>query len=155
PAPARKRWWWVAIGTLATGLLLGRTAWRFAAKPSAEPWTFRPITYSGRSYLPSISPDGKQVAFIWSGEKDREFDRYVQVGNGGNPVGLQGANPSGKVAWSPDGSRLAFVRQGGLYSMAALGGPVRRIAAFSGGEPRDVAWSADGGFFIVHDLHAG
>ena len=46
-----------------------------------------------------------------------------QLMNGGSPLRLKDAQAAGRPAWSPDGSRLAFVRRdGGIYVMPALGG---------------------------------
>ena len=149
PARApRARWWWAAAA-FALGALISGVALRLAPPKPPPPWTFRPITYSGRAHRPVLSPDGKQVAFIWSGEKDREFDLYVQLVSGGNPLRLPEAHPGGRPAWSPDGSRLAVLRPDGLYVMPALGGTPRRLAAFENSGALDLAWSADGTFFVL------
>ena len=149
PAAKKFRWAWVAAA-FAAGALLAGAAFLFSRLKPAAPLAFRPITYSGRAYYPSLSPDGKQVAFLWSGEKDGDLDLYVELVSGGNPVRLPDAHPVGRVTWSPDGARLAFLRGDGVYVMPALGGPPRKIAPLpQDSEANDVAWSPDGSFLIL------
>src|SRR5207302_1135172 len=106
PPPKRFRWGWIAAAVMV-GVIAGAAILRLST-PKAEPWTFRPLTYSGLAFVPSLSPDGKQVAFIWREEKSQGQDLYVQLVNGGNPLRLKDAQAAGKPAWSADGSRLAF-----------------------------------------------
>jgi Tol biopolymer transport system component len=47
--------------------------------------------------------------------------------------------------WSPDGTRVLFLSQGGVFSAPAFGGPARReVASRSGAIVRSATWSADG-----------
>ena len=149
PARGRLALRWTATAFLA-GVLATAAGYRFVQPKPAEPWTFRPLTYSGRTYFPSLSPDGKQAAFFWSGEKDNDFDLYVQLVSAGNPLRLPGSRGRGKTAWSPDSSRLAVLRTDGLYVVPALGGAARRVASLPQGDcPCDVAWAPNGLFFVA------
>jgi serine/threonine protein kinase/Tol biopolymer transport system component len=152
---SRFRWWWAAAAAFVLGALVTGALFRLSGPKAPEPWTFRPLTYAGYALRPSLSPDGKQVAFIWNGEKNQGFELYLQLIGGGNPLRLTGAQPYGKVAWSPDGSRLAFLRPDGLYTIPALGGSPRRISAFQGGASLDVAWSKDDSFLVFSGMRAG
>ena len=145
---------WLPAAAFALGVLTGAGALWLARPKPAEPWTFRPLTYFGRAYKPSLSPDGKQVAFLWNGEKGNDFNLYVELVSGGNPLRLPDAHPSGKVAWSPDGSRLAFQRGDGLYVMPSLGGAPHRIATLANGAGSDVSWSPDGSTLVFDDAHS-
>ena len=145
---ARFRWGWIAAAA-ACGALVTAAVFRQAIPKTPEPWTFRPLTYSGRAVVPSLSPDGKQAAFLWNGENNRTFDLYLQLVNGGNPLRLQDAHPAGKPVWSPDGSRLAFIRRdGGLYVMPALGGSPQRVSMSSTATTGELTWSPSGTFFV-------
>ena len=145
--PSSHNWWTPAA--FLFGLLVAAAGFRLVQPKPPDPPTFRPLTYSGRAYVPSLSPDGKQIAYVWSGEKNNDFDLYVQLVSGGNPLRLK-ANPTGKAAWSADGSRLAFTRRNGLYVMPALGGSPKRIASPPDGSfASSVAWAPDGAFFVV------
>lgn len=75
---------------------------------------------------PSVSPDGKRVAFT-------AFNRlYVKDLPNGKPTRLTtGKDGEFMPAWSPDGSQIAYVtwtRSGGqLYSIASTGGQPRQL----------------------------
>ena len=148
PLPKRFRWGWIAAAVMV-GVIAGAAILRLSAPKAPEPWTFRPLTYSGLAFVPSLSPDGKQVAFIWREEKSQGQDLYVQLVNGGNPLRLKDAQAAGKPAWSADGSRLAFIRRdGGIYVMPALGGVPQRVSLSKGATSAGLAWSPGGAFFV-------
>jgi Tol biopolymer transport system component len=149
-APSRVRfpWVWVA-GAVVAGVLISAAVFRSGSSSAPEQWTFRPLTYSGLAFVPSISPDGKQTAFVALSENKQDLDLYVQLVNGGNPLQLRDAHPAGKPAWSPDGSRLAFARRdGSLYVMPALGGSPQRISSSAGATTGDLTWSPSGTYFV-------
>jgi Tol biopolymer transport system component/predicted Ser/Thr protein kinase len=149
PLPKRFRWGWMAGAVLVGALITGAAMLRQSAPKAPEPWTFRPLTYSGLAFVPSLSPDGKQVAFLWIDEKSQGQDLYLQLVNGGSPLRLKDAQAAGKPAWSPDGSRLAFVRRdGGIYVMPALGGVPQRVSISNGATSGGLAWSPGGAFFV-------
>jgi Tol biopolymer transport system component len=155
--PKRKlRWWYMAVPALVLGaaaIVLGIVT---AASKDIEPWTFRTLTYTGLAYDPALSPDGKQVAFRWTGENGKEFDLYVKLVSGGNPLRLKDTQPFGRPAWSPDGSQIAYQRRDGLYVIPALGGAARRIATLTNlvSNP-NVSWAPDGSYFIVDGRGSG
>jgi Tol biopolymer transport system component len=90
-------------------------------------------TYPGTEAFPSFSPDGKQLAFSWDGEKQDNIDIYVQlIGSSGRPLRLT-TDPAvdSAPAWSPDGGSIAFVRRRNgrakIILVPALGGPEREL----------------------------
>jgi Tol biopolymer transport system component len=58
--------------------------------------------------------------------------------------------------WSPQGSKIAFIRKGNLYTIGANGKGLRRVGGrrFSF-EATDVTWSPDGRYLAYHDFEDG
>ncbi len=129
---------------------------------AGPPWSWRgrgepprvvPITSdAGTESFASFSPDASQVAYTWDGETGDNIDIYVKVIDGGASLRLTehpGVDTS--PAWSPDGRHIAFVRRerrsGGVYLVAPIGGPERKIADIRppgrGRGLRNLAWSPD------------
>jgi Tol biopolymer transport system component len=112
-----------------------------APVPSLSPLT----SFPGNALRPSISPDGKRVAFVWDGGTGN-FDIYVKLINTGDPLRLT-TNPAQDLdpAWSPDGRQIAFVRRWPdrheLLIIPSLGGAERKIADFSA---KQAHWQVDG-----------
>ncbi len=117
--------------------------------------------FAGNERQPALSPDGKQVAFMWGGEDGANLDIYVKLVDAGAPVRLT-TNPAADVqpSWSPDGRYIAFARmgeEGGYYIVPSLGGGERRLSgnAYDSTDrfqpAASVAWTSDGKFLIVPD----
>ncbi|HUK74027.1 MAG TPA: hypothetical protein VLV47_00970, partial [Candidatus Bathyarchaeia archaeon] len=137
------------LALAAVGLRLLRTA------PRAAPRTVPLTSYQGRQGDPAFSPDSKQVAFAWDGEKGgNNFDIYVKLVDAGTPLRLT-TNPADEFApsWSPDGRYIAFCRampdHAEIWTIPALGGAERKL-----GESATcvgLSWSPDGKFVALVD----
>jgi Tol biopolymer transport system component len=110
-----------------------------------------PLTsYLGNESDPALSPDGRQVAFIWDGGSTKGANLYVKLVDGGDPA-LISTGPALAPAWSPDGSRLAFIRhenEGGvvrdaIFVVFARGGGEQRVAD-GYGHRHGLSWSPHG-----------
>ena len=89
---------------------------------------------------PAISPNGKLVAYVSAGPAGRRI--FVRQIDGGR-ANLLTDDVTGNYAWprwSPDGSRISFMAQGGVYIVAAFGGTSKRAIA----DGATHAWSPDG-----------
>jgi serine/threonine-protein kinase len=65
----------------------------------------------GAERHPSVSPDGIRVAFVYTGDKDVKSHIYVKNLSDGALVRLtSGDLPDFQPVFSPDGTRLAFLR---------------------------------------------
>jgi dipeptidyl aminopeptidase/acylaminoacyl peptidase/tRNA A-37 threonylcarbamoyl transferase component Bud32 len=117
-------------GLVAAGLGLAGIVWAIARRPgpAAVP-SQRQVTFRGDVVLASLSPDGRQLAFVVRrAEGDDELE--VQGVRGSQPLALARARMLKSVSWSADGAELRFVAHdsAGARSLRAvprLGGPER------------------------------
>ena len=159
-APSRRArmWWVVALAPLLPVVGLG--IWmRFHAPtvPRATPKMVPLTSYPGRQTDPAFSPDGKQVAFSWDGERGDNFDIYVKLVGAESPLRLTTNTAEERFpAWSPDGSSIAFYRAldqghpGGIFIVPALGGMQRMVAQTAQPCP-GLSWSPDGNSLAIVD----
>ena len=99
--------------------------------------------FAGVESAPSLSPDGKMVAYV-ARESDDQDIFSLRVG-GLNPINLTKdcTKDDFQPAFSPDGTRIVFRSDrdgGGLFLMGATGESPRRLTDF-GFDPK---WSPDG-----------
>jgi dipeptidyl aminopeptidase/acylaminoacyl peptidase/CubicO group peptidase (beta-lactamase class C family) len=113
---------------------------------------------------PALSPDGSQIVYVLS-TIDAEADRSVQslwrVGAvTGEPAQLTRGQSDSAPAWSPDGTRIAFLRASDgpaqVWLLPAGGGEAQQLTTLPLGAGAPV-WSPDGtkiAFAGPADLHA-
>ena len=103
----------------------------------------------------AMSPDGEQVAFAVSVPRTPEEDTvpglravsrvYVVPAAGGAPRAVVAPPLTASApAWSPDGSRLAFLHRSQVHTVPAAGGQPRQVTEAPGGVSA-FRWSPDGG----------
>ncbi len=102
---------------------------------------------------PALSPDGTRAAYVLrtsDAEADRDERAVWLVGTGdtgGEPRRLTRGHADSAPAWSPDGTRLAFLRGGDgaaqLWVLPADGGEPERLTTLPLGAGAPV-WSPDG-----------
>ena len=118
---------------------------RFKTRPLLE--------LAGSPGIPALSPDGKSIAFSWSGEEASgepgQRDIYIAAIDGGTPTRVTD-NPDVErgFSWSPEGRRIAFTRRGkagGTYVVSLLDGSETRVAIVSSSPP---SWTPDGKMLI-------
>ena len=157
---------WLWIGAALTCAVGAGVVWFWSRQAGGPVEQLRVIpftSYGGREVGPALSPDGRQVAFSWNGEKEDNYDIYVKLADAGDSLRLTtNAALDRYPAWSPDGRFIAFVRSGpaepGFYVVPALGGSERKVAAIAAMplfEPRvppiTVGWSPDGRWLVITD----
>jgi len=132
---------------LAIGLIVGLAAgaglvvWH-SPKPAPAPPLIRPLTFSSKDYAPSVSPDGRTIAFVSERDgRQRIWIKQIETG-AENPV-TEGSDSSPRI--SPDGNWIFFTRvekedTTSLFKVALFGGEARRIVR----DARYGDWSPDG-----------
>ena len=142
----------IAIGAVAAGLIFSQR------RPGASdvPMRFLSVTnFSGMEIQPSLSPDGRSVAFV--SNRDGAYDIWVGLVAGGRLVRItDDANVESHPQWSPDGTRIAYARLkdsgfSDIWEVPALGGAPRRVIV----DATEPAWSPDGRTLAYSNLATG
>jgi DNA-binding winged helix-turn-helix (wHTH) protein/Tol biopolymer transport system component len=136
----------LGAGTLTYALLVRRVREDRAAAPSAS--IHRQLTFTGKELSPSLSPDGRRMAYVSDDPPHRKV--MVREVAGGSPLEVFRAPEAGGLRWSPDSSELMFSARGdgadGLYIARPAMTPARRIA---GGRWLVACWSPDSSTIAV------
>jgi Tol biopolymer transport system component/DNA-binding winged helix-turn-helix (wHTH) protein len=113
----------------------------------------RQITFTGKEGAPTLSPDGKRIAYVSNATPDRNV--IVQELAGGSPLEIFAAPEVGHLRWSPDGSELLVWARGrgrnGVYIISQMGGTPRLIAPGM----YIACWSPDGSTIAVPSYLGG
>jgi eukaryotic-like serine/threonine-protein kinase len=147
PSSPRRRLIFAIAGTAGL-IIVGIAAYllgRNAATTALPAMHFSAVTnFSGVQGDPSLSPDGRSIAFI--SNRDGHFNIYVTLLHGGNLVEVtHDADLKRAPSWSPDGATLAYAQlnESGvwdIWEVPALGGTPRRVIL----NAADPTWSPDG-----------
>jgi len=127
-APAGRRWLWPAMGV---AIALGAVAWAYlqhrGAAQSQGPDLVRVSPDDGHSYVgPSISPDGKFVAY--ASDRSGKMELWLQQIGGGDPIQLTHSSGAVQSAqFFPDGMRILYLTQGSMEVIPTLGGQQPRV----------------------------
>jgi len=95
---------------------------------------------------PRWSRDGEQIAFVSRGDTSAPYwtdghALHVMSSSGGVARHIVRSGILGHT-WAPDGEKLAFAHDNGIYVSPIYGAPPTRIAEASG--PHSLSWSPDG-----------
>ena len=141
---------------------VGATLWYTRPPaPTQAPVLSRLTSDSGLTFQPTISPDGKLLAYASDRGEEGNLDIWLEQIGGGQPIQLtRHEGDDSEPAFSPDGTKVAFRSErdnGGIYLVPALGGEPRPIAK-QGHRPRffpDGRWLAYWSGPIGNALNSG
>ncbi len=143
PRPSRSGWSWL-VAAVTTVALLALAVIHFRERPPAAPTTrfqVPPPDKSTSNDYPSISPDGRRLAFVATVEgKSLLWVRPLESLAAQPLVGTEEAT---FPFWSPDSRFLAFFAQNKLKKVDVTGGPPQTLCNAEG-TGRGGTWNRDG-----------
>jgi Tol biopolymer transport system component len=132
--------------------------WRWEAAPDGRGTMTRVEGSTVWEDHPSLSPDGRRIAFASNRTGANEI--WVAARDGSNPVQLTFHDGPIVIAprWSPDGSRIAFSSQVGanrdIYVVDADGTAARRLT-WEASQEDNPSWSRDGRWMYFRSDRGG
>jgi eukaryotic-like serine/threonine-protein kinase len=168
PAPRGRRVWLVA--GVAAALVLAVAVWKWVTPkpPLSAPRVVQLTALRGYKKNPTFSPDGEQVAFVWEGEKQDNWDIFVKMVD--LPDIRRLTTDKGRhvgPSWSPDGKQIAYLRldpdypmdrsnpiaHASIHVVSPLGGSDRKVSDFPAGASQAgalvPAWTPDSRWLAV------
>jgi serine/threonine protein kinase len=146
-APARGGFVWLPWALAGVFLAAaGTLGWLYLSQPRASAGIVRfnvpPPDKTSLSDSLSLSPDGRQIAFVTLGTGGTNSLWVRPIDSTENRL-LQGTEGADQPFWSPDSRSIGYFAGGKLRKIDAAGGPSQSLADVSS-DPRGGAWAPDG-----------
>ncbi len=146
---------WVLFAATAFAFIAFVAVRRFrgsAPAPEAAMHFGAVTDFPGVQAQPSLSPDGRSVAFV--SNRDGHYNIYVGLVNGGSLVQITNdPNLKSGPSWSPDGTTIAYARLSDsgiwdIWEVPALGGAPRQLILSAA----DPTWSPDSRSLVYENM---
>jgi serine/threonine-protein kinase len=119
------------IGIVATALIASTVALRRNPESISIGTTRQITSASGLEFHPSISPDGKMLAYVVNVSGRSQL--FVRQLSGGRAIALTDTSVNPRwPQWSPDGSQVMFTTDDRMMTVPALGGSASPAPEFQG-----------------------
>lgn len=119
------------LGLVATGLFASTVALRRNDNLIAVGTTRQITSASGLEFHPSISPDGKMLAYVVNVSGRSQL--FVRQLSGGRAIALTDTSVNPRwPQWNPDGSEILFTTDERMMTVPALGGSPSPAPQFQG-----------------------
>ncbi len=123
---------WVAIAAALLSGVAAAALWTWKSAPPApwRPLITRMTSDKGMTAYPTLSPDGKLLAYASDRGGEGTLNIWVQQVGGGDPIRVTNDTADdSEPAFSPDGANIAFhsVSAGGIWVVPSLGGRARNL----------------------------
>jgi eukaryotic-like serine/threonine-protein kinase len=151
---------WKQVVAAIAAVVVVSAAW--SLHDLLPPWKLKAVeftAYPGDESMPTFSPDGQKVAFVWNGPGRDNPDIYVRA-IGSTAIQRITTDPDDDMspAWSPTGPSIAFVRKprntglSSLMIVPGIGGPERKITDLLMTRYHNfpvLAWTPDGKWVVA------
>ena len=131
--------WALAIAMAAIALWAG--PWRDTTPMTRPAYRFTIPRPAGEDSAPTISPDGRYVAYATSNKL------LVRALDEAAPRELVDAGRPREPFWAPDSRTIGFFVEDGLKRVSVAGGPAEMLAAVPNGWPAGT-WSSNGTIIV-------
>ncbi len=124
------KWVFAAVAIVTAAVVVIKLSSGDGSRRSHDPVS-RQFTFTGDAEDPSISPDGKMVAFA-AGGMTPDGAVYIKDIESGSKVKILSSSRTFNIKWAPDGSKLIYSEfisdeNSGTYLLPCLGGSPRML----------------------------
>jgi len=134
-----RRTWTTPFFFALAGALVGAAlfAWLFP-RSATETVTFHALTFSGNDMQPSVSPDGRIVAFV--SDRDGQYRIWLKQLESGSEIALSPGPDDDHPSFSPDNAWVLYMHDRTAYRIPSLGGEPHKLLD----NIDEAVWSPDG-----------